>query len=220
MSNLPLLTGLALLRARKATQVVVVYSGSGDSGQTDSVRSVTARGKDVPIPEELHDLIDTWTWEKVIPDTGWWNGDGGFGTVTIDLKTYEAVCEHSDRTGETNSSGPKLSIPIRDPIRKVLAVFRDAGAKEVSVSYDTTEAHWSFTTPPGMTLPKAEQELKEWVWEHVVGFPWPTPDEIDGRTADVFGTVTFEFRRSISVKVEHSVTHYGTTPDTRMATVE
>ena len=34
-SNLPLLTGLALLRAQKATQVVVEYSGSGDSGDID-----------------------------------------------------------------------------------------------------------------------------------------------------------------------------------------
>jgi len=222
-NNLTLLTGLALLKAQKATRVVVEYSGSGDSGSIDSIRATTARGKEITIPEQLEKLIDQWSWDKVIPNTGWWNNDGGFGTVTIDLKTYEAVCEHSDRTGDTESTTPRLTIQRQDPIRKVLAGFRNGGVKTVSVSYNQTDAEWSFTEPAGMKLPEAdEQTLKEWVWEHVHDFAWPSEEGIEGRTADVFGTVTFDLSAAnrIAVTVEHCVTHYKTDPHTQTAVVE
>jgi len=159
----------------------------------------------------------------VIPNTGWWNNDGGFGTVTIDLKTYEGVCEHKDRTGDTNRTEPTLTIPRQDPIRKVLTRVRNAGVKTVSVTYNQTDADWSFTEPAGMKFREAdEQELKEWVWEHVHEFAWPTKEEIEEHTADVYGTVTFDLsaENRIEVMVEHQVTHYKTEPDTQTAVVE
>lgn len=110
------------LKRLGATKVVVTYSGSGDSGQIDSVeilkgdlaikpakniRVLTSvsrfdhtssrwidneKNKSVPVQEALETLVYDWLESE---HGGWENNDGASGECTIDVKGDSFLLEHT-----------------------------------------------------------------------------------------------------------------------------
>jgi len=85
-------TLLDVLRAIKATEVTVQYSGSDDEGFIDEVEC------DVEMAGSLDDELRNFFWDEVIGSTqydGFHNGDGGFGIITWDIATDKIKMNHN-----------------------------------------------------------------------------------------------------------------------------
>jgi hypothetical protein len=82
---------LTALRAIKATEATVQYSGSDDEGFIDEIET------DVEIDGSLYDELSNFFWDEVIGSTqydGFHNGEGGFGTITWDIATDKIKMNH------------------------------------------------------------------------------------------------------------------------------
>jgi hypothetical protein len=101
--------------------VHIEYDGENDSGQTNGIVGFDADHKHVeftsltaeppadghPLCTHLRQLIgtgsllelaDNFTWEVLgVYHDGFWNNDGGFGTLTINVDTGTVSLEHSDQ---------------------------------------------------------------------------------------------------------------------------
>lgn len=113
-SELPLLVLLHLLKDQGAVRIEVSYSGSGDSGGIDDTTAYNANDDLVTLPDGAQALIEEWAWEHAIPHTGWENNEGGEGTVTIDLATFEVEAEHTDRY-DGESERLNVEVPALPP---------------------------------------------------------------------------------------------------------
>lgn len=71
------------------TQLTVCYAGSYESGE---VTDVSFEPEDAALPEELHDLLQKWTF-AILPD-GWDYDVGSCGQVTIDVAASRAEVDH------------------------------------------------------------------------------------------------------------------------------
>jgi hypothetical protein len=87
----------ATLRQRGVTHVVVGYNGGGDSGGIETVDAFAADGSSVTLSPE-HEKIFERVADNVMPNTGWWNGPGGYGTISFDLATADAHLTHYEYT--------------------------------------------------------------------------------------------------------------------------
>lgn len=117
MSKLPLskLPILIKLKDLGVESVEISFSGSGDSGDLDDVSFYKAEGKYVnydevnsnPIYKEAQDeLLSDEMAEYIdyaIEGADWYNNDGGFGTIRLDLNDMTASCEYSQRITEDYS---------------------------------------------------------------------------------------------------------------------
>ena len=130
--NKPIL--LKALKKVKAANVIVTYSGSGDSGMVDNIEMLDSSGrvieanpevtvkmrssrfenggwlmetknKSLAIRAALEDLAYGWIGEN---HGGWENNGGGQGTLTIDVKNKEFHLHHEENYTETESYEYKL----------------------------------------------------------------------------------------------------------------
>lgn len=107
----------AFLEALKTLGVVSVqaeYNGSGDEGQIDTITAMTTDNTEVDLrkhkvaasgydrPVTLDDLIGDFAWNAVQHfHSGFHNGEGGFGTLTIHVETGKVEISHDDNVIET-----------------------------------------------------------------------------------------------------------------------
>ena len=110
---------LAVFKTLGVARIEVEYSGSGDSGQTDEVRFLDARGRTVRYDEavkydfeeekvNLEGVADRLAWNAVDKGGhgGFYNNEGGFGILVIDLLASPVAfrLDHSDNVIETDES--------------------------------------------------------------------------------------------------------------------
>lgn len=99
-----ILNTFILLKDKGYTKIEVSYSGSGDSGAIDDINVFPNNNIDWVHIENLIKNIDFFTnWlyeiiEEATENRDWWNDDGGYGNVSIDLNTYELISEYNERT--------------------------------------------------------------------------------------------------------------------------
>ena len=96
------------LRELGADFIVVGYEGSGDSGSIENVEllrfkdhapeDMDAGPWDIPA-SDIHpedgdeDTIKDYCYEKILESVeNWYNNEGGYGTITINLHTGETMC--------------------------------------------------------------------------------------------------------------------------------
>jgi hypothetical protein len=77
------------LKDRGVTKIEVEYSGSGDSGSIDGINYYKAGDSfsysDLDISSDMHDKLENLCYPMLDDIEDWYNNDGGFGTITIDL---------------------------------------------------------------------------------------------------------------------------------------
>ena len=76
------------------TKILVFYEGSGDSGSIDNIEYYTGENgetvhfkHDLNISDEMHQKLINLCYPMLDNIEDWYNNDGGYGTVTIDLDT-------------------------------------------------------------------------------------------------------------------------------------
>ena len=92
-------------------KVRVYYEGSGDSGCIDQIKCTTDSnitfedledwqvGDDLQVlNSSLYSLVDDFCNDKLLNDIeDWWNNDGGWGTIQIDVEEGTYVIQNSIR---------------------------------------------------------------------------------------------------------------------------
>ena len=86
----------ALALKYKITKVVANFSGSADSGEVDCIvgKAQDLEGDDVELSTEESEELDTF-FSEYLSSTNydWYNNDGGYGEIILDLVTYIVKCE-------------------------------------------------------------------------------------------------------------------------------
>jgi hypothetical protein len=108
---------LRALRARSIARVEIEYDGEGDSGQIGGIHAYDAKngpvGIDRPVKLALRngqkpirygsftEALDDFAW-TVLEELhyGFYNGDGGFGTIAIDAVKGTVTIDHNDRVSD------------------------------------------------------------------------------------------------------------------------
>ena len=99
---------LNYLDALGIKRLVVQYSGSGDSGQTDDINTEPAK-RDLLLDElfedtekSLKEILDEFTWQAIEEhEGGFYNNEGGYGEVVFDTKNRTVTMEHNNYVQET-----------------------------------------------------------------------------------------------------------------------
>lgn len=77
------------LRDLKVCKVNIEYSGSGDSGGIDNFSYLDENGDEIEGIEgthaELHNQLENYIYNILQDVEDWYNNEGGYGTVTLDL---------------------------------------------------------------------------------------------------------------------------------------
>jgi hypothetical protein len=106
---------LAVLKLDGVKEIEINYSGSGDEGQTDHIEMKPSNivcTKTINIQRRIHynkpetmtvsvpvrEILDEIGWDIVDSSihTGFHNGDGGGGTIKIDVETGKITLSHYD----------------------------------------------------------------------------------------------------------------------------
>lgn len=95
--ELTIATACATLARLGCTKVECRHSGSGDSGQVDAMHFYNAEGEDMRIIDPtLEDFLGDQLWEVAMRDhEGYYNNEGGSGSVTLDTATGTAVVDQA-----------------------------------------------------------------------------------------------------------------------------
>ena len=99
---------LNYLDALGIKRLVVQYSGSGDSGQTDDINTEPAK-RDLLLDElfedtekSLKEILDEFTWQAIEEhEGGFYKNEGGYGEVVFDTKNRTVTMEHNNYVQET-----------------------------------------------------------------------------------------------------------------------
>jgi len=99
---------LNYLGALGVKRLVVQYSGSGDSGQTDDINAEPEKC-DLLMDELFEDtdrslksIIDEFAWEAIENhEGGFYNNEGGYGEIIFDVKARTITMEHNNYVQET-----------------------------------------------------------------------------------------------------------------------
>jgi len=106
---------LVKLKDKGINKLEINFSGSGDSGDIDDIIYYDINGKhhyssemvqDSYINDQEYTLLQNDCYEfidEAIEGADWYNNDGGFGDITIDLDTMTADVKYSQRTVEEYS---------------------------------------------------------------------------------------------------------------------
>jgi len=116
-----ILNAFILIKDKGYNELQVYYSGSGDSGAIDDIY-VLNNTNSIPIDInsisieniiENIDFIKEWLYEiidEAIENRDWWNNDGGYGNITINLNTFELISEYNEKIIECYKNNLQLSI--------------------------------------------------------------------------------------------------------------
>lgn len=92
----------ALKNKYTINEVTVDFDGSGDSGEIEDPTATNKKGEEIEFTdEERNTLIEFF--DQYLEATGydWYNNDGGYGTMTLNLNTGDITGELSERYTET-----------------------------------------------------------------------------------------------------------------------
>ena len=96
---------LAQLRALGISEVTAEYEGYGDSG---NVKDVTVQPAEVQLPEPLATEVGDLAWSLAYHHhPGFENNEGGYGTLTWDLRNDSIILDHADAQVECSHSYDK-----------------------------------------------------------------------------------------------------------------
>lgn len=99
-----LLALIPALKAAGAVKLVIHYDGSGDSGEVESVRAFRASGEEF----EVSDMVETADRAAcdILSGQGidWYNNDGGFGDVILDVEAGTIKIEDNARFSDSTYS--------------------------------------------------------------------------------------------------------------------
>lgn len=96
--NLNLVAAMMQLQDLGVCTIQVNYSGSGDSGGIDDISFLNKEGNDVSVNSEIKDFIDELVYNKLLNSIeDWYNNDGGFGMIIIDVPSCEYTIENNIR---------------------------------------------------------------------------------------------------------------------------
>lgn len=114
---------LAFLKQHGVAHVIVEYDGAGDSGQTEAITAHNASREEVSLTVEvawplipwcdpvltLRDAVDEFAWLILNRNHGgFYNNEGGYGELRIDVENGTAVLDHYDRFMDTTNSVASL----------------------------------------------------------------------------------------------------------------
>ena len=101
---------IQLLSGLKIKRITVQYSGSGDSGQTDDI-DVEPSGRANLLDENFDDketireALDRICWSAIEDEqSGFYNNEGGFGELVIDVDEKTIQLNHTNYIQETDYS--------------------------------------------------------------------------------------------------------------------
>jgi hypothetical protein len=87
-------------------QVIIHYSGAGDSGQTDDI-SIKPEKRDEMLDEKMEsgktirEALDEFAWQGIEENEGgFYNNDGGDGQIIFDVKERTIKMEHNNNVIE------------------------------------------------------------------------------------------------------------------------
>lgn len=93
-----------LLKDRGIVKLEIRYEGSGDSGSIEDCHYYDAEDDEsyyyraqIGITEEQHDEIINLVYPMLDDIENWYNNDGGYGTVTINLNDFTYSIENNVR---------------------------------------------------------------------------------------------------------------------------
>jgi len=98
---------LQLLSGLKIKRITVQYSGSGDSGQTDDIDVEPSSRKNLldekfNDEETIHEALDRICWDAIEDEqSGFYNNEGGFGELVIDVDEKTIQLNHTNYIQET-----------------------------------------------------------------------------------------------------------------------
>ena len=98
---------LQLLSGLKIKRITVQYSGSGDSGQTDDIDVEPSSRKNLldekfDDKETIHEALDRICWGAIEDEqSGFYNNEGGFGELVIDVDEKTIQLNHTNYIQET-----------------------------------------------------------------------------------------------------------------------
>jgi hypothetical protein len=93
---------MAQLRALGISEITAEYEGYGDSG---NVEDVTVQPAEVKLPEPLATEVGDFAWSLAYHHhPGFENNEGGYGTLTWDLRNDSITLDHSNRYIETDTT--------------------------------------------------------------------------------------------------------------------
>jgi hypothetical protein len=92
-------------------EVRAEYSGSGDSGQFDSVEFIDAANEAVTIADALKDEFET-AFDGILEDAhgGWENEDGAQGTFTLNIGARMLEHEHTNFYTESDTETDEYEV--------------------------------------------------------------------------------------------------------------
>ena len=87
------------LKDRGVTKIIVSYEGSGDSGSIDGINYYKGEDSfsysDLDISYDMDDKLQNLCYPMLDDIEDWYNNDGGYGTITIDLdKLHYDIANH------------------------------------------------------------------------------------------------------------------------------
>jgi len=98
---------LQLLSGLKIKRITVQYSGSGDSGQTDDIDVEPSSRKNLldekfDDKETIHEALDRICWGAIEDEQGgFYNNEGGFGELVVDVDEKTIQLNHTNYIQET-----------------------------------------------------------------------------------------------------------------------
>ena len=97
--EMSLMAAVGILKAvPRAHRVSITYQGSGDEGQTPQVYLVDIDGVriDDGLTPAIEELFEHWADSGPLAGVDYSNGEGGYGDITINLRTLRVVHVHHD----------------------------------------------------------------------------------------------------------------------------
>jgi hypothetical protein len=96
-TNLNLVAAMLQLQDLSVYKIQVDYSGGGDSGSIEDISFLNKDGNDVSVNSEIKQLIEDLSYKKLNEIEDWWNNDGGWGMIVIDVPSCEYTIENHIR---------------------------------------------------------------------------------------------------------------------------
>lgn len=99
---------VVFLKDRGITKIIVTYEGSGDSGSIDNVLYYDKEDDEhycaqLGITESQHNDIENLAYPMLDGIEDWYNNEGGYGGITIDLDEFTYDIENNIRITEVET---------------------------------------------------------------------------------------------------------------------
>jgi hypothetical protein len=76
-------------------QIVVEYSGSGDSGDIDNSDYISKTNGSIDVPNDINDIVIDYIHSKILDTfSDWYNNEGGGGTLLIEVPSGKWNSDH------------------------------------------------------------------------------------------------------------------------------